>query len=113
MFGDENYINLVSVKTKNAAGVSGGGEDKKLKKNLEYLLIFAKDINRLEKFDTVYKLTEIEELLNYYSDNNISWKYTSVLIYEGEKEYIGSTKDGSGEEIKIYKRINPIFKSIG
>jgi len=113
VFGDENYINLVSVKTKNAAGVSGGGEDKKLKKNLEYLLIFAKDINRLEKFDTVYKLTEIEELLNYYSDNNISWKYTSVLIYEGEKEYIGSTKDGSGEEIKIYKRINPIFKSIG
>ena len=29
VFGDENYINLVSVKTKNAAGVSGGGEDKK------------------------------------------------------------------------------------
>ena len=33
IFGTENYINIISVKMKNIAGVSGGGEDKKLKKN--------------------------------------------------------------------------------
>jgi adenine-specific DNA-methyltransferase len=30
----------------------------------------------------------------------------------GEKEYLKSTKDGDGNEIKIYKRISPVFKSI-
>ena len=42
IFGTENYINIISVKMKNIAGVSGGGEDKKLKKNCEYILVYAK-----------------------------------------------------------------------
>ena len=112
IFGEDNFINLVSVKTKNAAGASGGGQDLKLKKNLEYLLIYSKDIKFLPEFNTVYKLTEIEELLNYYKENDISWKYTSVLVNPGTKKYIGSTVDGAGDEIKIYKRLNPIFMSV-
>lgn len=56
---------------------------------------------------------EIGKLLKRYKDENISWKYTSVLYYEGKKEYIGSTLDGDGNEIKIYKRIEPIYKSVG
>lgn len=112
IFGEDNFINLVSVKTKNAAGASGGGQDLKLKKNLEYLLIYSKDIKFLPEFNTVYKLTEIEELLDYYKENDISWKYTSVLVNPGTKKYIGSTVDGAGDEIKIYKRLNPIFMSV-
>lgn len=112
IFGEDNFINLVSVKTKNAAGASGGGQDLKLKKNLEYLLIYSKDIKFLPEFNTVYKLTEIEELLDYYKENDISWKYTSVLVNPGTKKYIGSTVDGAGDEIKIYKRQNPIFMSV-
>jgi len=112
VYGEENYINLIAVKTKNAAGASGGGEDKKLKKNIEFLLVYVKNVNYLEPFETVYKTTEIEELLNYYKTNNISWKYTSVLYNRGDKEYVGSTVDGAGDEIKIYKRNNPEFKSV-
>ena len=112
IFGEENFINLVSVKTKNAAGASGGGEDKKLKKNLEYLLIYSKNINYLPVFNTVYKKTEICELLDFYKENNISWKYTSVLVNEGIKHYIGSTIDGTGDEIRIYRRDGAEFKSV-
>ena len=32
IFGEGNFVNIVSVKMKNIAGASGGGEDKKLKK---------------------------------------------------------------------------------
>ena len=37
---------------------------------------------------------------------------TSVLVDPGNKIYVGSTTDGNGDEIKIYKRENPIVKSI-
>ena len=43
IFGEENFMNIISVNMKNIAGASGGGEDKKFKKNCEYILIYAKD----------------------------------------------------------------------
>ena len=42
VFGRMNYLNTISVKMKNIAGASGGGEDKRLKKNIEYLLVYTK-----------------------------------------------------------------------
>ena len=42
VFGRENFINLINIKAKSSAGASGGGEDKKLKKNIEYLLVYSK-----------------------------------------------------------------------
>jgi len=112
IFGEENFVNLVSAKVKNIAGASGGGEDKKLKKNIEYILVYVKNYNVFNSFNSIYENVEIEELLSHYKSNNISWKYTSVLVDAGEKKYIGSTYDGDGDEIKIYKRLNPIFASI-
>ena len=38
VFGEENFINDIIIKTKNSSGASGGGEDKKLKKNVESVL---------------------------------------------------------------------------
>ena len=35
VFGRANFLNQISVKMKQTAGASGGGEDKKLKKNIE------------------------------------------------------------------------------
>ncbi len=112
VFGEENFINIVSVKMKNNAGASGGGEDKRLKKNLEYILIYVKDYDSIKPFNAVYSYEEISKLLNEYRDNDISWKYTSVLYYEGEKKYLTSTVDGDGNEIKIFERLNPIYKSV-
>ena len=112
IFGEENFVNLISAKVKNIAGASGGGEDKKLKKNIEYILIYVKNYKVFNSFNSVYENIEIEELLSHYKSNNISWKYTSVLVDAGEKEYIGSTYDGEGDEIKIFRRLNPVFASI-
>lgn len=112
IFGRDNFINTVSVNMKNIAGASGGGEDKKLKKNIEYIHIFAKNYSEFTPNENAYDYIPIGELVETYREEDKSWKYTSVLIYEGDKEYIGSTVDGDGNEIKIYKRSNPIYKSI-
>lgn len=39
VFGRRNFVNMISVNMKNVAGASGGGEDKKLKKNCEFILV--------------------------------------------------------------------------
>ena len=112
IFERDNYVNTISVTMKNVAGASGGGEDKRFKKNIEYILVYAKDYNALKQFSEVCDYIEMPEIIEMYKQEKKSWKYTSVLINSGEKEYIGSTVDGSGDEIKVYRRNNPIYKSI-
>jgi len=112
VFGRGNFVNMVSVNMKNIAGVSGGGEDKRLKKNCEYILIYAKDYSLLPLFNGPYVYTEISDLVQQYAEEGKSWKYTSVLVEPGEKEYYGSTVDGDGNEIKVYLRKNPVMMSI-
>lgn len=112
IFGRTNFVNMISVNMKNIAGASGGGEDKRIKKNCEYILIYAKDYYRLEMFKGAYEYEEIGSLVERYREEGISWKYSSALINSGQKEYIGSTVDGSGDEIKIYKRSNFVIKSV-
>lgn len=112
VFGRFNFVNMVSVNMKNIAGASGGGEDKKLKKNCEYILIYAKKYDLMPLFNGPYAYTEMSELIQQYLDEGKSWKYTTVLVDPGEKEYIGSTVDGDGNEIKVYRRINPVMLSI-
>lgn len=112
VFGRGNFVNMISVNMKNIAGVSGGGEDKRLKKNCEYILIYAKDYILLPLFNGPYTYTEISELVQQYEEERKSWKYTTVLLDPGEKVYIGSTVDGDGNEIKVYLRKNPSMMSV-
>lgn len=112
IFGRNNFVNMISVNMKNIAGASGGGEDKRLKKNCEYILIYAKDYAQMPVFKGAYDYEEISELVERYKNEGISWKYTSVFLSEGEKEYITSTVDGDGNEIKIFKHSNYIFKAV-
>lgn len=112
VFGRSNFINMISVNMKNAAGVSGGGEDKRLKKNCEYILAYAKDYALLPVFNGPYLYTEISELVQQYQEEGKSWKYTTVLLNPGEKEYHGSTVDGDGNEIKVFIRKNPEMVSV-
>ena len=112
IFGRRNYINTISVLMKNVAGASGGGEDKRLKKNIEYIVIYAKDYNYIKPFTPVYSYSPIARVVQQYREEGKSWKYTTALINAGEKIYIGSTVDGDDNEIKIYKRINYIIKPI-
>ena len=105
VFGRGNFVNMVSVNMKNIAGASGGGEDKRLKKNCEYILVYAKDYSLLPLFNGPYMYTEMSELIQQYLDEGTSWKYTSELVNTGKKEYIGSTVDGDGNEIKVFRRV--------
>lgn len=112
IFGRNNYINTISVLMKNIAGASGGGEDKRLKKNIEYIVVYAKDYNLIKPFTPVYSYSPIAKLVQEYRDEGKSWKYTTALVDAGEKIYVGSTVDGDGNEIKIYKRVNYSIKPI-
>ena len=103
---------MISVNMKNIAGMSGGGEYKRLKKNCEYILIYAKEYSLLPLFNGPYVYTEISDLVQQYEEEGKSWKYTTVLLDSGEKEYYGSTVDGDGNEIKVFLRKNPIMMSI-
>lgn len=106
IYGRNNYVNTVSLLFKNIAGASGGGQDKRLKKNIEYLTIYSKNYDEAKPFNNVYNYTPIHELVQQMKEDNVSWKYTSILKDSGEKIYLGSTFDGGGNEIKIYKRKN-------
>ena len=112
VFGRNNYLNTISVKMKNIAGASGGGEDRRLKKNVEYILIYTREYEQFKWVKNAYSYTEIYELVEYYKKNDISWKYTSVLYDKGDEQYCCSTVDGDGNEIKIFNRINPKFLSV-
>lgn len=112
IFGEENFLNIISVNMKNIAGASGGGEDKRFKKNCEYILVYAKNYYLLPLFNGPYEYIEMAELIQQYLDEGKSWKYTTVLMDAGTKDYIGSTTDGSGNEIKVYVRRNVITMSI-
>ena len=71
LYGRNNYLNTVSVKMKNIAGASGGGEDKRLKKNVEYILIYTKNYNTFKWLKNAYSYTEIYELVQKYKEEGI------------------------------------------
>lgn len=97
---------------KNIAGASGGGEDKRLKKNCEFILVYAKNYQVLTPFGSIYAYTEIHEVVEQYRKEGKNWHYTSVLVDPGEKIYVASTVDGDGNEIKVFKRPYAVIKSV-
>ncbi len=112
IFDESNFLNVISVNMKNIAGASGGGEDKRFKKNCEYILIYAKNYSLLPLFNGAYEYEELGSMIERYKSEGISWKYTGVLVNAGDKEYIGSTTDGDGNEIKIFRCNNYKISSV-
>lgn len=112
VFGRDNFVNMVSVNMKNIAGASGGGEDKRMKKNCEYILVYAKNYSLMPLFNGPYEYTDMYQLVLEYRENKKNWHYTSVLVNAGEKVQFGSTFDGDGNEIKLYRRDGVVVKSV-
>jgi adenine-specific DNA-methyltransferase len=112
IFGEENYVNTISVNMKNVAGASGGGEDKRLKKNIEYLHVYVKFREHFEGFENAYDYFPISDLVNDYREEGKSWKYTSVLLDAGEKVELGAAQDGDGNDIRIFERRNFSIRSV-
>lgn len=106
VFGRQNFINQVAVKMKLTAGASGGGEDKRLKKNIEHLLIYAKNntsSSGFQKFNDYYEEEDLFEHIDAMEEAGKSWKYTSVIEHWGEPVDERTVLDGSGEEIRVRK----------
>lgn len=112
IFGRSNMINLVSVRTKNTSGASGGGEDKRLKKNVEFILVYAKDYTSFPGFNEVYEETDLFDLIHDMREEGKSWKYTRVLTSLGERVFWGDITDGSGATIKVYQHTGVEIKPI-
>ncbi|HNX77775.1 MAG TPA: site-specific DNA-methyltransferase [Candidatus Rifleibacterium sp.] len=105
VFGRSNFLNQVSVKMKQTAGASGGGEDKRLKKNIEYILIYARDkdgTNGFQKFNDVFDEEDLFEVIEEMKDQGKSWKYTRIMKSLGQRKYLTTIEDGSGQPIKVY-----------
>ena len=112
ILGEENFLNVISVNMKNVAGASGGGEDKRFKKNCEYILVYAKNYSLMPLFNGPYEYREVYSVVEQYRAEGKNWHYTSVLVERGDKCYFGSTVDGNGDEIRLYRRKNAVVKSI-
>ena len=81
VFGEENFINQISVKAKGSSGASGGGEDKKMKKNIEHLICYTKS-NGFERFNNIYSEQSLTDYINERKINGKTFAYTNVLINE-------------------------------
>lgn len=92
IFGRDNFINLVTVKTK-IGGVSGSSEGKSLKDTTEFIQVYAKNKEHIN-LEPVYAMTPV---WNYIQEEYIevgkSWKYTSVLTELGERQLIKYDKN--------------------
>lgn len=107
----DNYLNTVIVKAKATSGASGGGEDKKIKKNTEYIHIYRKSEN-FRKFNDQFVRVGLMSYINELKEDEKSFSYTQVLVNEGKKEYHTSTLDGRNLEIKIFKHSDYTIKTI-
>ena len=99
LFGKSAYINTITVKTKETSGASGGGEDRRLKKNIEFILCYGKE--NFMKFNDVYQETELSNYLEDMKVENKSFKYTTVFVSTGEKIYYKTIKDGSNQDLSL------------
>lgn len=111
VFTRKNHINTISVKTK-VAGVSGSNLGKSLQDNVEYILLYVKDLESFKLNVVPQKKQELMDYIQSYSDQGKSWKYTTVLKRIDDGEFIKEFQAGNGDMIKLYKHENFEFVSV-
>ncbi len=103
VFGEENYVNTISVNAKVSAGASGGGEDKRLKKNIEYVLMYMKNFSVAKPINPIYKETRLTDFIQIMKLDGKSFKYTNVLYRQDDIQPFATIKDGDGNDIIVNK----------
>jgi len=106
VFDRDNFINIITIKSKVSAGASGGGESKRIKKNTEYLILFCKNKNSFV-YRPIYRKIPIDKYIERHKQEGVGFYYTRVLIDKGRKAF---KKEIEG--LKIYEYINPKFDTI-
>ncbi|MHB0888054.1 site-specific DNA-methyltransferase [Acidithiobacillus sp.] len=101
IFGADCFVNQVTIKSKPSAGASGGGEDKKLKKNTEFILIYKRNVDYDFSFSHEKEYVDLFDQIDEMEDAGKSWKYTSILLDKGVQTDTLYTQDGSGATIEI------------
>lgn len=111
VFGRNNFINMICVKAKASSGASGGGEDRKLKKNIEYILAYSRS-NAFDSFKTQYKIQLLSEYIKERESAGKNFAYKSVMVNPGTEVHVGDTVDGSGETIQLIRLDGYQIKSV-
>ena len=111
VFGRANYVNTLVIKAKAMAGASGGGEDKRLKKNCEFVLIYTKDYGQLT-YKTPTESIDLIDYINEHRENRIGFYYTRIIKSYGKRSLLGKVKMGNGDEMDVYEHTNFAFSSI-
>lgn len=111
IFGEECFLNLINIKAKDSSGASGGGEDKRLKKNIEYLLCYTKT-TKFEKFNDIFIEQDLVSYIEERKINNKSFAYTKVLYDDGVETFVGKIKAGNGDDIELFTCSDYVVKSI-
>ncbi len=106
VFGEDNYINVICLKTKATSGASGGGEDKRLKKNTEYVLLYSKSRADFDMSSPI-EYVRISDFISEHKENKIGFYYTRILEDEGSRRLVKEVGD-----IKIYEHENFKFSSV-
>ena len=111
IFGNNNYINTIVVRTKAASWASWGWEDIRMKKNYEFIMLYSKKYDNVALNIPKTKINLID-YIQEHKENNIWFYYTRIITDYWEKKYIWSTTTWDWEEIKIYKHEKFHFTSI-
>lgn len=82
IFGQNNFLNVITVKTK-IAGVSGGH----IRDATEFINVYAKNKNAVNLND-VYTSDPIYNFVKKYEAEGKSWKYTSVITKLSGKKFL-------------------------
>ena len=108
IFGEDNFVNLISLNAKVSAGASGGGEDRKLKKNIEYTLVYCRSYEFWEPITPIYKETKLVDYIHRIK----SFKYTNVIYKCENINYFSTIKAGNNEDIVISKVMDYEIKTV-
>lgn len=111
IFKPENFLNIISVQAKSVAGASGGGEDKKLKKNTEFIILYCKDHLGYSP-NKVYKEIPLKFLIEDKQREGKEYEYKQILLKAGKRKEATKIQTGDGEDVVVYKHIGFEISSV-
>lgn len=109
VFGSDKYLNTIVIKAKASSGASGGGEDRRLKKNVEFVLLYA---NENAQINIQKKPYELKKYIDERKEQGKTFAYNKVLINKGTLTKIGETVDGRGDTIELFDVKDYEIKSV-